>query len=254
MRYTFGTSPTAAHRLREISRFFNPLTQEFIGQFIQKPVHTALDLGCGPGYTTHMLKKATGCREIFGFDVSEEFLALAAKRHPEYNFIRHDITCAPFPVHPQVAYSRFILSHLADSVSVINGWSGELGEKGLLFIEELEDIHTEIPVFNAYLSANRGLIALQGAELYVGKIIGAGRYDHEVLYNESVLLPVLNRRAASWFYPNTVSIWECENYITHSLSPRERQQISGELRRIILGNDHRSGITWEMRRMVIRKK
>jgi trans-aconitate 2-methyltransferase len=254
MRYTFGTSPTAADRLREISRFFNPLAREFIGQFIKGSPHAALDLGCGPGYTTHMVKTATGCREIYGFDVSDEFLAMAAERHPDYMFIHHDITCTPFPVHPEAAYSRFILSHLEDPVSIINTWAGELCKKGLLFVEELEDIHTEIEVFKTYLEANRGLVASQGAELYVGKTIGAGTYNHEVLYNESVLLPVLNRRAASWFYPNTVSIWKHEDYIIHNFGPGERERISGELRRMILGNDGKSGITWKMRRMVIRRK
>ena len=110
MRYTFGTSAEAADRLKKIARFFNPLAMDFIKRYINKPVKIAVDLGCGPGFTTHMLKQATACKEIYGFDVSDTFLELAKKQYPEYNFIRHDVTSIPFPVNADVIYARFLLS------------------------------------------------------------------------------------------------------------------------------------------------
>lgn len=45
MRYTFGTSETAAHRLEEIAKFFNPLARQFIQGSLEQPVKVAIDLG-----------------------------------------------------------------------------------------------------------------------------------------------------------------------------------------------------------------
>jgi trans-aconitate 2-methyltransferase len=255
MRYTFGTSQTAARRLQEISHFFNPPAHDFIVRFLDKTPEGALDLGCGPGFTTRMLKQATGCNRVYGLDRSEEFLALAGKQYPGLTFISHDITKVPFPVHADIGYTRFVLAHLKDVVKIINNWAGELQGGGLLFIEEVEDIFTDVPVFNAYLSANRGLVASQGARLYVGELLGTAKYEHDVVYNESVLLPVPDHRAASWFFPNTVSIWKQEEYIKNNLSEADCKNISGELERIMNDkNENESRITWKMRRLVVRKR
>jgi trans-aconitate 2-methyltransferase len=251
MRYTFGTSGIAAERLKEIAKVFNPLAREFIEQHTGTGVQTALDLGCGPGFTTHMLKKATGCSQIYGFDLSDDFLGLARKQYPAYNFIRHDVTIVPFPVRAQVMYARFVLSHLKDTTAIVNAWTRELTDGGLLFIEELEDIFTHVGVFKEYLEANRGLVASQGANLFIGKTLGQGRYENTVVYNDCSVFPVLNRQAAAWFYPNTVTVWEKENYIKNNFTPARRKAISAELKSIMESKNKQSAITWRMRRMIM---
>jgi trans-aconitate 2-methyltransferase len=253
MRYTFGTSEKAADRLKQIAAFFNPLASDFIKQFIFHPANIALDLGCGPGLTTHMLKQTTLCRHIYGLDLSDDFLKLAQKRYPAYHFLKHDVTAVPFPVHADIIYARFLLSHLKDAVSTIDNWAGELNSGGILLVEEVEDIFTEVGVFKEYLRVNSGLIASQGAELFIGKRLGQAVYKNHVVHNESVLRPVLNRQAAAWFYPNTITIWEKEEYIRNTLTHGKRKNISAELKKIMEGKNNTSDITWKMRRVVIRK-
>ena len=73
-RYTFGTSPAAAERLRSIGDFFNPIADMHIRRFVKTRAEVAIDLGCGPGFTTAMLAGATRCRDTYGLDRSGEFL------------------------------------------------------------------------------------------------------------------------------------------------------------------------------------
>ena len=213
VRYTFGTGEIAADRLQEISEFFNPLSTEFIRTHVGDQVGYVLDLGCGPGFTTAMLSGALQCERAFGLDTSRPFLEKAKRRFPHITFIAHDVTKTPFPIRADVIYSRFLLSHLKEVVNLVNRWLSELHDGGTLIAEELEGIDTALPVFQRYLTLNTGLVESQGAELYVGGRLAEGRYEARVVENEVMSAPVENYRAATWFYPNTVSIWEQEEYI-----------------------------------------
>jgi len=251
MRYTFGTSQAAADRLNKIAEFFNPLAKDFIKQFVHRQIKIALDLGCGPGFTTHMLKQATNSKDTYGLDLSNSFLKLARKQYPEYTFLKHNVTVVPFPVNADIIYTRFLLSHLNKIVTTIDNWAGELNEDGILCIEEVEDIFTDITVFKEYLEANKGLIANQGAKLYIGKTLGNARYKNKVIYNKSVLLPVSNYQAASWFYPNTINIWKKEKFIKKLFNKNKRNAISIKLKNIMMNKNNNSDITWKMRRIVL---
>jgi trans-aconitate 2-methyltransferase len=253
MRYTFGTTKKAADRLGNIASFFNPLAGEFITNHINREIETALDLGCGPGFTTDMIYRALKCKKVYGFDNSKEMLEYAKKHFKHCCFILHDIKNFPFPIKPNFMYVRFLLSHMKNVTELVNKWLNELKKNGCLFIEEVEDIDTDVDVFKKYLSINRGLVASEGAVLYVGKILFTGDYDAEVLYNEKISLPVRNSTAASWFYPNTVTIWEKEKYVLKNLSEEKRKRISNELLRILKEDDASSNITWYMRRVLLRK-
>jgi trans-aconitate 2-methyltransferase len=253
MKYTFGTGETAIERLERIAGFFNPLAAEFLRKHINRDIETALDLGCGPGFTTDMLYRTLKCKKVYGFDNSKEMLDYAKKRFNRCIFVFHDVTDLPFPIKPDIIYARFLLSHIKHAVDLVNKWINELKKDGYLFIEEVEDIDTNIEAFKKYLHINRGLVASEGATLYVGKILSAGDYDAEVIYNEKIYLPVSNSTAASWFYPNTVSIWEKENYVLKNFSREEKKHISNELLRILKENKDSSNITWYMRRFLLRK-
>jgi trans-aconitate 2-methyltransferase len=253
MRYTFGTTKRAVDRLEKIAGFFNPLAEEFLRECITGKIETALDLGCGPGFTTDMIYRTLKCKKVYGFDNSKEMFEYAEKRFNHCIFILHDIKDFPFPVKPDFMYTRFLLSHMKNAVDLVNKWVNELKKNGYLLIEEVEDIDTNVDAFKKYLSVNRGLVASEGAVLYVGEILSTGDYDAEVLHNEKISLQVNNSTAASWFYPNTVTIWKKEEYVQDKLSRGEREHSSKELLRILKENDKRSNITWYMRRILLRK-
>jgi SAM-dependent methyltransferase len=254
MTYTFGTDDPAALRLEEIARFFNPPAVDFMREHVVGPVASALDLGCGPGYTTDMLACAIDCPEVYGMDTSSHFLCMAAERFPQCKFVEHDVTRTPFPVQTEVMYVRFLLSHLRDPVALVNRWMTQLQDGGRFFIDELEGIDTEVPVFESYLSVNEALIASQGASLYVGRLLATGIYDADVLFSECVEMPVANATAATWFLPNTRTIWEEEPYILEHVAGARRREISGEILRIKESGDHRVGNIWRMRRLVLLRR
>jgi trans-aconitate methyltransferase len=254
MKYTFGTDEAAAQRLEEIARFFNPPAVEFIRNHVDGLVGSAIDLGCGPGYSTDMLSSAIDCPDVYGLDTSSAFLKMAAEGFPRYTFFEHDVTVTPFPVQAEIMYVRFLLSHLRGVVDLANLWTTQLTAPGKLIMDELEGVDTEVPVFNEYLAVNEALVASQGGSLYVGGLLAAGVYDAEVLCNECVEIPVPNTTAATWFLPNTLTVWEEEAHIVENVAPARRSEISGEIRRIKESGDPRRGNTWKMRRLVLRKR
>jgi SAM-dependent methyltransferase len=253
MRYTYGTGNTAAKRLEKMAEVFNPHALKFVKEFIKYPAGTAVDLGCGPGFTTEMLAEASGASEVYGFDQSEVFVTMASERFKPLKFLKHDVTKTPFPVKPDVIYLRFLLSHLCDPVGLINRWVKELNPGGIMLIDETEGVETEIDAFRKYQKINRGLISSQGARLYIGETLSLGVYNAAILMNECVELPVKNCDAAAMFYPNTISVWEKEKYVLDSVSAQERKRISGSIKEIMSSNDRREQNTWRLRRIALRK-
>lgn len=252
--YTFGTSPSAALRLKEIAEYFNPLAAAFIRCFMPKISGIALDLGCGPGFTTSMLAEATGCQDTYGMDTSPEFLSMAQQCNSSCTFLEHDVTTVPFPVTADIMYARFLLCHLRDPLGVVNICMSQLNPRGLLFIEEIDTIETDMEVFKTYLSVAQGIVATQGASLFVGGTLAKAAYQWEVIYNEQVLLPVMNRQAANWFYWNTQTIWKENPYVLDRLDPSERQSIANELLQLKTKTSSHSAISWKLRRLVLRKE
>jgi hypothetical protein len=152
-------------------------------------------------------------------------------------------------------YVRFLLSHLPDVVDLVNRWMTQLPDAGRLIMDELERVETEVPAFKEYLAVNEGLVASQRAALYVGDLLAVGVYDDaKVLHNECVEIPVSNSTAASWFLPNTLTIWEQEPYILEHVAPARRREISAEILRIKEARDPHVGNTWKMRRIVLQKR
>jgi ubiquinone/menaquinone biosynthesis C-methylase UbiE len=253
MKYTFGTSKTAAQRLEEIAKFFNPLAADLIKHHIQSRPAVAMDLGCGPGFTTDMLAEATRANEIIGLDSSKEMLSYAIARYRNYKFIEHDIANTPFPFRSNIMYCRFLLSHLLDPVSVINKWITQLNDNGMIIIEELERIKTESDLFNTYISTSDRIVKSQGASLHVGELIATGKYDAKMLLNDCSTLAVKDSQAASWFYPNTITIWR-NNPVISSIHRLDKiEDISNSLKEIMNSKSNQSTITWYMRRMILYK-
>ena len=251
MEYTFGTNQTAADRLELVARFFNRHSRPFIKHRAAPSIATAVDLGCGPGFTTAMLRKTLRAERTVGLDNSQEFLDLAAERFGDCEFVRHDVTKAPLPVTSNLLYARFLLSHLSEPRQLIERWLDGLEPGGMLLIEELENIETAIPVFRRYLELNEALIASTGGMLYVGRELAAGPYAAKFVVNAAERIPVANAEAASWFYPNTVSVWNESDFFRDLVSPAERAEISAELAAIRDSNSGERDISWTMRQMAL---
>lgn len=253
MRYTFGHTNTAAERLHRIAEFFNPMAFDFICDNLVSDVHRVADLGCGPGFTTDMLAKASHAAEVFGIDISEYFIDICRNQFPEYTFIQGDVTNLESEQKYDLLYCRFLLSHLKDIPKLFKSWMEALKPGGMIFIDELEDIITDLPVFKKYLEISTALVQSQGAELYIGKHLDDHIKGFQTKTNQSDILPVQDSLAAGWFYPNTISIWDSEGFISTLINEIERKAISAKLLELHTNNEKASNITWKMKRIVLTK-
>lgn len=173
-RYTYGDTEVAADRLALVASIFEPTTRRFLLDARRRPPGLAIDLGCGPGFTTRLLHEATNARRTVGLDRSDAFLARARTDAPvRVTFMVHDAREVPLPSAPaDLLYCRLLLSHLVDPASVVVGWSTQLASGGLLLLDELDSIDALEPTFVNYLDqVARPVVAAQGADLYVGPLL-----------------------------------------------------------------------------------
>ena len=72
--YTFGDTDLAARRLALVAETFAGTSAAFMREFVTTRPQLAADLGCGPGYTTHLLADTLKPDRTVGLDNSENFL------------------------------------------------------------------------------------------------------------------------------------------------------------------------------------
>ncbi|HME68463.1 MAG TPA: class I SAM-dependent methyltransferase [Myxococcota bacterium] len=173
MSYAFGDSALAAERLALVAQVFDGPSRTFWRAFAPRAPGLALDLGCGPGHTTHALAQSVDATQTVGVDASAEFLGAAQRTaRPGVRFLRHDVTVLPLPLDPaELVVCRFLLSHLREPTRVVASWAALLAPGGRLLVEEVESISTDCPVFGRYLALVAATLDGQGQELYVGPIL-----------------------------------------------------------------------------------
>ena len=79
MSYLFQDTDRAARRLQVLADVFAPSSRAFMQDIVSVVPQLAVDLGCGPGYTTRLLVDTTRCVRAIGLDNSEHFLTRPAE-------------------------------------------------------------------------------------------------------------------------------------------------------------------------------
>ena len=107
-KYQFTDTDLAAQRLKYLADVYAESTRDFILDAVNYRPRLVLDLGCGPGYTTHLLADLTQCSQIVGLDNSKRFISLAERnKTDQVSFRLHDITSVYLRVslceHPDIS-------------------------------------------------------------------------------------------------------------------------------------------------------
>ena len=254
--YLFGDSDEATRRLEVIAEVYAGSSRAFLQDAVDVRPRLAVDLGCGPGYSTHLLAESLECDEVVGLDSSEHFVNVAGKTSTDkVSFLLHDVTRVPLPVGPaDLVFCRLLLTHLARPLNIVQEWATQLSSGGLLLIEEVEWIHTSSPLFGDYLEIVEAMLADQGNHLYVGPIID--RFEDSRRLRRRAggvrMLRVSNRDAARMFLLN-LRAWQHRSFIREKYSLRTIANIEAELSALVESSSGGSDIEWGMRNLVLER-
>ncbi len=252
MSYLFQDTGRAALRLQILADVFAPSSRVFMQDIVSRVPQLAVDLGCGPGYTTRLLVDTTRCVRAIGLDNSEHFLTLARRNATQrISFVRHDVTQVPFPIEKSDLIScRFLLTHLRDPQSMIERWATQLHPQGLLLIEEVDWIQTEHSLFRTYLDIVAAMLEQQANQLYIGPLLDKLQMGNGLTRRVSRVyhLPVSMVQAATLFYLNIQS-WKNQSFIQGHYSTSMIEQLEYDLRELVRTSTSEGKIEWGLRQL-----
>ena len=167
--YRFGADQSAADRLRLVAAAYEPVSRPFLVANAPLSPNVALDLGCGPAFTTELLRDVCDPQTIVGIDSSETFVAAARVRLPAVRFEQHDVTKLPLPGTPaDVIYARLLLAHLAEPRVIAQRWRSALAPGGRLLIEDLEGVINPAGPLHDYEEISARIVRSGGGRMYAG--------------------------------------------------------------------------------------
>ena len=94
-----------------------------------------VDLGCGPGASTHLLTTRFADADVIGLDSSERMLASARARLPKINFEKRDVVAWRPTVSPDIIFANSSLQWLPDHHELTPRLYSLLAEGGSLAIQ-----------------------------------------------------------------------------------------------------------------------
>lgn len=94
-----------------------------------------IDLGCGPGNSTAVLRERWPKAHITGFDCSNEMIVAARKAYPEIDFVVGDISDWSPDEGYDVIFLNAVLQWLPEHERLLNGFMAALNGGGALAIQ-----------------------------------------------------------------------------------------------------------------------
>jgi SAM-dependent methyltransferase len=230
-KYAFGDTDIAARRLELLAHVFENSTRAFLreapatklGLAQNLAQKIAIDLGCGPGFTTHLIAQTLGFSRVVGLETSERFIELArATASARISFELHDVCRVPFPTGAaDMIFCRFLVTHLADPADALAKWATQLNHGGLLMLEEVERIDTDHPVLCSYVGLVEAMLQSQSNTLYAGPLIAELETPQGLqnVASEVRRVAVLTSDAAGLFRLN-LQVWKEHAFIRENYSEK----------------------------------
>ncbi len=255
--YLFGDSDLAARRLAVLAEGFAASSRAFMVDASERGLPLAVDLGCGPGTTTHLLADALECDRAVGLDNAEHFITLAEKTAtPNVSFRRHDVTTVPFPDGLcDLIYARFLLTHLPGPEALVAKWATQLRPGGRLLLEEAVSIDTTSAVFSTYLTIAEAMLTDRGHDLYVGRVLDTMALPGALAKRASRVARVAltNSLAAKLFWMN-MQTWKHHAFVRENYSPTAIQQVERGLADLAATPTEEKDIEWRLLQLVLERK
>lgn len=209
-KYTFGDSDRARERLGWLAVAYEQASRAFLVERAPKRPEHAVDLGCGPGYTTELLHEVASAARTTGIDSSPRHIeAATARTTPGVSYVVHDVLRAPYPVaSAELIFCRHLLTHLGAPKQALDVF-GELAKPaGLLLVQETEVLESEHPILARYYECVSAMQAAHGQRTQIGVELEAAcagspfRVEHSsvrMLAQDARLMARLHRmNLATW--------------------------------------------------------
>jgi SAM-dependent methyltransferase len=257
-QYSFGDDAAAARRLDLVSRIFDPPSIDLLRRAVAgRPTPAlAIDIGCGPGNSTRLVRDTTRAARTVGLDRSAAFIATARARAggDGLEFREHDVTVVPFPVAgADLIFARLVLAHLPDVLGAVESWTTQLASGGRLVLDEIDAIDTDNDVLVDYLHVVTGMIASRRADMYAGHQLAdlTAPSGVSVVANTVCHLAVPTAAVAAMFGLN-LSVWRDDPWVVanHAATvqalperlvalerSRRDDEIAWDLRQVVLSRD-----------------
>lgn len=254
-RYTFGDNDRAAARLRRLAEIYEPVTRELLERGGIPGCGVAVDLGCGAGWSTRLLRDVLRPHRSVGLDTSERFVGEASRRHgPEVEFALHDVTRAPFPVRPDLLLGRFLLTHLRDTDAVLAAWAEAAAPRARLLVHETESLRGAHPALRRYYELVARLQRHYGQALDIGADLDVAfaRAPWRVLESRAVALEFPAAQMAELHLAN-LRTWRGDAYASRSFDRAELDELDRSLERIVTGAEP-AGVVSNVVRQVVAER
>jgi SAM-dependent methyltransferase len=131
-------------RLRVLSRVMGPMTARLLDRSGVRPGMRCLDVGCGGGDVTLMLARLSGPDgEAVGIDIDDVKLQLARYEAADAGIENVSYRCETLDELPadgafDVAYARFLLTHLPDPADALLRISAALRPGGVVAVQDID--------------------------------------------------------------------------------------------------------------------
>jgi len=252
--YTFGETETAARRLDLLAAAYQPATQAFLQEWGPRAPDHAIDLGCGPGHTTRLLREALRPRFTTGVDASLRFLEDAQRTldNDSVGFVCHDVTQEPFPTPPaDVFFCRFLLTHLHDPGTALRAWAAAARPGARLLVQETAWLHSSDPIITRYYELLAAMQSGYGQSLEVGAELDA-RVRSRGWKILSSRLAVLQQPAAvmARLHAMNLRTWGRDRLVQASFDLAEVASIQAGLDRIASGAQPAHPVSNALRQLV----
>lgn len=251
-RYTFGDNDRAAARLKRLAEIYEPVTRELLARGGVPGCGVAVDLGCGAGWSTRLLRDVLAPSRTVGLDASERFVAEATRRHGlELEFMVHDVTRAPFPVQPDLLLGRFLLTHLRDTDAVLAAWAAAASPGARLLVHETESLRSAHPALARYYELVAQLQSHYGQALGIGAMLDASfaRSPWRVLDSRAIELEIPAARMAELHLANLLT-WRQDEHARRTFDRAKLDELEVTLERIVAGAEPAGVVTNVVRQIV----
>jgi SAM-dependent methyltransferase len=216
----------------------------------------AVDLGCGPGWSTRLLQATLQPDRTVGLDASAAFVAEARARHgADLEFAVHDVARVPFPVSaPDFLFCRFLLTHLRDLGEVLAAWAGAAAPGAWLAIHETQSLETDHPALRRYYELLEQMQRHHGQALHVGAVLDARLAGSGWHVMESQCLP-LEKAAVDMagLHLANLRTWRDEEYARQAFDPAEITALEAALERLASGREDGGVVVNGARQIVARR-